>query len=245
MQSELHVIKAANCAGTPAGAPTQLTPDADGNFAAEPSWSATPGDRRIAFVQLTPVPGFEFDFHRQLAVIDPDTADVEVLVDDPNADQAVAAPSFGTNGEIAFQWDTLADTPTDNELWIVGASPGLTPRKLTDGPSDGDPSLSGQLLALRRPESGQDDIFLGSFRRNRLVAVGHSPAGTNTVPPENLRLDLFLSCGTGGARFPIAVGLVPTSTAGRDMGVRLRLHAGVLRRHPDGHRRDQRRLPAV
>jgi hypothetical protein len=36
------------------------------------------------------------------------------------------------------------------------------------------------------------------------------------VPPENLRLDLFLSCGTGGARFPIAVGLVPTSTAGDD-----------------------------
>ena len=217
MGSELHVIEA-DCAGTEPGDPTPLTSDDDDTFAVDPSWSTTPGDRRIAFVELTPAfPGAEFDFHRRLALIDADTADLEILVDDPDADRAVAAPSFGTTGDIAFQWDTAAETPVDDEVWLIAASDGSTPRKLTDGPDDGDPSLSGQLLAFSRPEGEQDDIFLASFGgRSRIVATGYSPEGTSTVAPGDLRLDLFLSCGTGGALYPIAVGLVPTSTAGDD-----------------------------
>jgi hypothetical protein len=215
MLSELHVVDA-DCAGGADGAPTPLTSDDDTTFAVDPSWSATPGDRRIAFVQLTPVGGSEFDFHAALALLDPDTAAVDVVVDDPDADQAVAAPSFGTNGEIAFQYDAADLNTVDHEVWVVGANSGLTPRKLTDGPADGDPSLSGQLLALRRPEGSQDDIFLASFRKSRIIAIGHSPLGTNPVAPEDLRLDLFLTCGAGGAQYPIAVGLVPTSTADGD-----------------------------
>jgi len=79
-------------------------------------------------------------------------------------------------------------------------------RTLTTGGADNWPALDGgaTTLALDRLTGGQHDVFLGTVDRRAATAV------VTDDHPGNLRLDVYVRCGT--ALYPVQINVAPTST---------------------------------
>jgi hypothetical protein len=195
--AEIHVVGALG-----ESPPEMLTPP--GEEARHPAWSHTPGDDRIAYERWPPICERGCDRPSSIVALDPVSGSSTVLVDSSDRGQGGIRPSWGTAGRIAFE----GLGPQGRSMLLMEAVAGATPKLIGTGQ---DPSLAGNRVAFADEAFDEGlDMFVADME-DRVVLDAHAPPGSRPMHIPDLRLDLYLSCGPSGLRYPVAVSVAPSA----------------------------------